>query len=223
VVVGALLLPIIAVPDLAWGVGGRLTPVAYPQDWARVRAVLAEDPHPGAVLALPFGAIRSFDWNAGRPQLDPAPRYLPRSVVVDDTLVVGGPGGTPIAVAGEDARSRAVAERLDDPAGLAASGVGWVLVERGTPGAGPGPAVAALPRVVDGPWLTLLRVPGPVAEASTAPPAAWIAVVGAHLAALAAVLAAAVAAVVVCGQPLSRRLRSVTVSRRRARGRRESL
>ena len=139
-------------------------------------------------------------------------------MVVDDTLVVGGPDGSRIAVAGEDTRSRAVADRLDDPAGLAALGIGWVLVERGTPGAGPTPAVAALPRVVDGEWLTLLRVPGPVAGAPSAPPAARFAVVGAHLVAMAAVLAAAV----VRGQALSGRLLGVTVTRRRARRGRES-
>jgi hypothetical protein len=100
VAAGALVLPVIAVPDLAWGVGGRLGPVAYPAEWDRVAAVLAADPAPGDVLALPFGAIRSFGWNAGRPQLDPAPRYLPRPVVVDDTLVVGSVVGSVGAASG---------------------------------------------------------------------------------------------------------------------------
>ena len=89
----ALLLPVIAVPDLVWGVGGRLQPVAYPADWQRVRDVVAADAGPGDVLVLPFGAYRSFDWNDDRPQLDPAPRWLTRPTVVDDELVVGGAAG----------------------------------------------------------------------------------------------------------------------------------
>ena len=131
------------------------------------------------MLALPFGAVRSFAWNAGRPQLDPAPRYLPRPVVVDDTLLVAGPGGT-IDVAGEDPRSRAAAAAQHDPAALAALGIGWVLVERGTPGPPPSAAVAALPRVVDGPWLTLLRVPDPVATPGPDPGVLAL-TIGAHL------------------------------------------
>jgi hypothetical protein len=221
----ALLLPVLAVPDLAWGVGGRLGPVAYPADWERVRAALADDPHPGAVLALPAGAVRSFGWNAARPQLDPAPRYLPRPVVVDDALVVGDPDGSAVAVAGEDPRAAAVTAAAGDPAALAALGIGWVLLERGTPGAPPSPAVAALPRVVDGHWLVLLRVPG-AAEPPSPSTAAVVAVLGAHGVALAVVLAAAVAAAVVTGgsgtrsAALSRASDRVTVCARRNRGRR---
>jgi hypothetical protein len=227
VAVGALLLPLVAVPDLAWGVGGRLAPVAYPHDWERVRAALADDPRQDAVLALPFAAVRSFAWNAGRPQLDPAPRYLPRPVVVDRTLLVAGPGAT-IRVGGEDARSAAAAAAAHDPAALAALGIGWVLVERGTPGPGPSAAVAALPRVVDGPWLTLLRVPDPVPAPGPGPVASAL-VVGAHLIAVAALAVAAFSLVVSAvtarpaGRPWSRHLSgrspTVTVSARSARRR----
>jgi hypothetical protein len=223
VVVAALLLPVAALPDLAWGAGGRLQPVAFPDDWARVRDVLATDPHPGAVLALPFGAVRSFGWNAGRPQLDPAPRFLPRPVVVDDELVVGRSGEPALRVAGEDPRARAVGAARDDPAALGALGVGWVLVEHGTPGPPPGPAVAALPQVVAGHWLTLLRVPGVAAEPGPAV-GAVLAVLGADALALAAVLAAAAAVVAggPPGSPLSTARGRVTVCGRRAPGRRES-
>ncbi|RBY90430.1 hypothetical protein DQ244_13405 [Blastococcus sp. TBT05-19] len=147
------LLPVITLPDLAWGVGGRLQAVEYPADWQRVRDALHGQE--GDVLVLPFGAYRSFDWNEGRPQLDPASRWLPRPTVTDDELVVGGR-----PVAGEDVRARTVAAAAGDPAELARLGVGWVLVERGTPGR-PVPAeVDALPVVVDGPDLRLHRVPG---------------------------------------------------------------
>ena len=160
----ALLLPLIATPDLVWGVGGRLQPVAYPADWQRVRDVLAADEGPGDVLVLPFGAYRSFGWNDDRPQLDPAPRWLSRPTVVDDALVVDGR-----VVAGEDVRAAEVAEVADDPAALARLGVGWVLVEHGTPGAVVPSAVLSLPLALDGEDLDLYRVPGAVGGPEPSP------------------------------------------------------
>jgi hypothetical protein len=159
-----MLLPLLAVPDLVWGVGGRLQPVAYPADWQRVRAVLGEDDGPGDVLVLPFGAYRAFAWNGDRPQLDPAARWLPRPVVADDALVVGGR-----TVAGEDDRAREVGAVAGNPAALAELGVGWILVERGTPGPAVPAAVAALPLVVGGVDLDLYRVPGARAAPEPSP------------------------------------------------------
>lgn len=152
--VAAALVAVVAVPDLAWGVGGRLVPVAYPGDWGHVRAVLAADPAPGDVLVLPVGAVRAFGWNAGRPQLDPAPRYLTRPTVVDDTLLVSGQ-----VVDGEGQRTRTVISAAADPEALARLGIGWILVERGTPGPPLPAAVLALPNVFAGQWLDLYRLP----------------------------------------------------------------
>jgi hypothetical protein len=164
-VVGAsVLLPLVALPDLVWGIGGRLQPVDYPADWQRVRDTLAADDRPGDVLVLPFGAYRAFDWNDDRPQLDPAPRWLPRPTVVDDALVVGGR-----VVEGEDTRARSAAAVVDDPAALAELGIGWVLVEHGTPGPPVPDGVADLPVVADGNDLTLHRVRGDVAETPPSP------------------------------------------------------
>jgi hypothetical protein len=154
VAAAAVLLPVVAVPDLVWGVGGRLQPVDYPDDWQRVRDALADEPGPGDVLVLPFGAYRAFDWNDDRPQLDPAARWLPRPTVTDDALFVDGR-----AVEGEDLRARAVAAAVDDPQELAELGIGWVLVEHGTPGRDVPDAVTALPLAVDGAELDLHRVP----------------------------------------------------------------
>ncbi|WP_236830173.1 hypothetical protein [Blastococcus sp. KM273128] len=169
-----VVLPLVALPDLAWGVGGRLQPVAYPADWQRVRDALDGAEGTGDVLVLPFGAYRAFGWNDGRPQLDPAPRWLPLPAVTDDALVVGGR-----AVAGEDRRARAVAAAAGDPRALAALGVGWVLVERGTPGRAVPAAVGSLPVVVDGADLRLHRVPG--ARPAPGPsPVRVTAVVAAH-------------------------------------------
>ncbi|WP_346618803.1 hypothetical protein [Blastococcus montanus] len=176
-VAGLLALPLIAMPDLVWGAGGRLQPVRYPADWDRVREALTDD-GTGDVLVLPFGAYRAFDWNDDRPQLDPAARWLSRPVVADDDLVVGGR-----TVAGEDLRARAVAPAGDDPAALADLGIGWVLVERGTPGRPVPEGVAALPLIVDGADLRLYRVPG--ARPGPSPSAVRVvAVVGAHAVAL---------------------------------------
>ncbi|MFC7612781.1 hypothetical protein ACFQV2_03115 [Actinokineospora soli] len=152
VVLAAAVFPIAVLPDLAWGGWGRLAPVSYPDDWDRVAAVLAEDPRPGDVLALPLSAFRRFAWNDDRTQLDPAPRYLPRPVVIDDTLYVGGR-----PVAGEDRRMAEIRATLPESPGR--HGIGWVLVEHGTPGPVDAALLGRLEQVHSGPWLTLYRVP----------------------------------------------------------------
>ncbi|MGY2003498.1 hypothetical protein [Blastococcus sp. SYSU DS1024] len=171
-VAAVLVLPLVALPDLAWGVGGRLQPVSYPADWERVRQRLSAEDATGDVLVLPFGTYRSFGWNADRPLLDPAPRWLPRPTVTDDELVVGGR-----PVAGEDQRARAAAAAADDPRALADLGIGWVLVERGTPGRVVPDAVDRLPLAVDGADLRLHRVPG--ARPAPAPSPVRVTAVGA--------------------------------------------
>jgi hypothetical protein len=176
----ALLVPLVGVPDLAWGIGGRLHAVHYPADWQRVRDTLAADDAPGDVLALPFGAYRAFGWNDSRPQLDPAPRWLGRPAVVDDDLVVDGR-----TVAGEDTRASEVAAVIDDPAALARLGIGWVLVEHGTPGRPVPASITALRPVYAGEDLDLYRLPGAVAAPHRSP-GRVTAVVLAHACALGA-------------------------------------
>ena len=153
-------------PDLAWGGFGRLEPVHYPADWAAVREELAG--RPGDVAVYPLSAFRRFDWNDRRTQLDPAPRFLPGTTVVDDSLSVGGR-----VVAGEDPRAARL--RRGD-----LSGIGWVLVERGTPGRVDENLLARLEKVHDGPDLALYRVPGAVPAEPNGPPVApvvlaWVA------------------------------------------------
>jgi hypothetical protein len=197
----AALLPVLLLPGLAWGVGGRLEPVRYPRDWDTVRAELARDPHPGDVLVLPFQPFRQFGWNDRRTQLDPAPRFLPRSVVVDDTLVVGDR-----ALRGEDRRAAEVGAAIGDPDRLARLGIGWVLVEHGTPGAVEPAELAGLMPVYDGRWLTLYRVPGPVSD----PPAGVSDFAAARATVLAVDAAAVLAVVVALGAWLRRRLPAST-------------
>ena len=128
----------------------------YPADWLAVRDHLGGDPRPGDVLVLPFETFRQFGWNGDRTQLDPAPRVLPRTVVADDSLPVNG-----VVVPGEDQRADAARQLIerggDLRTGLQALGIGWVLVEHGTPGP-PLPALDSFAAELDGPWLTLYRV-----------------------------------------------------------------
>ncbi len=149
IVVPAALLPLVLMPDLAWGGWGRLEPVQYPDDWAAVSTKLSG--RPGDVLALPLSAFRKYAWNDYRTQLDPAPRFLPSTVLIDDTLRVGSQ-----AIAGEDKRL----ERVRATEDLAGEGIGWVLVEHGTPGTVDPRFLQGATEVWSGPWLTLYRAPG---------------------------------------------------------------
>lgn len=168
IVVGALLLPIVILPDLAWGAAGRLEPVRYPRDWQAVSSILAHDDRAGDVLTAPLSAYRRFSWNADRTQYDPALRYLPRTVVVADSLKVG-----PTLVRGEDPRAAAVTAAANQGKPLGPYGIGWVLVERGTPG--PAIDVGRLHPVYQGKWLTLYRVPSHVTPGAGWPPATpWV-------------------------------------------------
>ena len=154
----AVLLPLVTMPDFAWAGLGRLRTVEYPSDWAAVRTVLESSEEPGDVLALPMSAFRRFAWNRDRTQLDPAPRYLPRTTVTDDVVYVGGH-----PIAGEDTRTAAVRAALASGQSLGGQGIGWVLVEHGTPGAVDPSILSSLRETWSGPWLTLYRVPGPIA------------------------------------------------------------
>ncbi|MEV0157654.1 hypothetical protein AB0H57_28570 [Micromonospora sp. NPDC050686] len=149
----ALLLPVVVLPDLAFGAAGRLRPVSYPADWDAVAARL--DGRPGEVLSLPFGAYRAYPWNGGRTVLDPLPRYVDAEVLVDDTLWVGD-----LRVAGENRRAAEVGRVLAGGGPVAATGVRWVVVQRM---AGVGPvdpaALAGLRVVYAGESLTLYENP----------------------------------------------------------------
>lgn len=115
--------------DLAWGVGGALKPVHYPVGWQRVAERIDG---PGDVAVLPGGMFRKFPYSGKVAVLDPAPRMLPRDVLQTGELPVRGR-----TVAGEGTRAREVETALlhgDSARRLGELGVGWVLVERTTPG-----------------------------------------------------------------------------------------
>ena len=191
----ASLLVVAALPDLAWGVGGALRPVQYPDDWTRVAATIGASERDVAVL--PSGTFRVFPFSGDVPVLDPAPRWLAADVLQTGDLPVGGQ-----VVAGEGERAREVEDQLlagraPDPS----LGVGWVLIEATSRGefGRVDEALGALDAVHAGPDLLLYRVP----DAVTPPPADRTAAVATHL--LWAGLTLAAGAIVAAGTVRSRR------------------
>jgi hypothetical protein len=204
VLVGCL--AVATMPDLAGGLAGRLAAREYPADWTAARGVLDAAPDRARVLILPWGAFRRFAWTGPDAVLDPAPRLLPRQVVVSDALAVGGE-----RVPEEGLGARAVAaaltdDRLDD-AELRDIHVGWVLIEHGTPGGLPQLPADWRP-AFEGAELTLLRAPEPVPAAPRPTTFRLAAVLGAHLA---AVLLLGAAAAAMSGNAISARRKQRSV------------
>ncbi|MET7771360.1 hypothetical protein [Nocardia sp. NPDC005366] len=178
--VAALFIALLVVPllDLAWGVGGSVRPVHYPIGWQRVAEEIEK---PGDVAILPGGMFRRFPYSGKVAVLDPAPRMLPRDVLQTGRLPVRG-----LTVAGEGTRAVEVENTLlhGDPAQrLADLGVGWVLVERSTPGplGDSAKTLAQLePRYADD-HFALYRVPGAADRATESQGAHRIIAIVAHL------------------------------------------
>ncbi|MEQ6901731.1 hypothetical protein [Nocardioides sp. YIM 152588] len=128
--------PVLLLPSLAWGAAGELRLSVYPGEWDRVAAEIDAADGSGATVVLPWtGSYRGFDFNHRRAVLDPAPRYLPGEVVIDDRVLLGG-----TTVPGEDPRAAEIGAALaaaDPAAALRDLGVRWVLVERGMGAAEP--------------------------------------------------------------------------------------
>lgn len=168
---------IATLPDLAWGVGGKVAAVQYPPGWAQVAARINADPRPVAVL--PVGSMRLFDWAGAAPVLDPLPRWVRADVLTTGDLEIGDR-----TVYGEGQRAREVQQILVEGADreqLAEAGVGWVVVESGS-----GANLLELPVAYTDEDLTLYRVGG-----SSPPAEGRIIVLAAHLAWLATLLAGA--------------------------------
>ncbi|MGY1894568.1 hypothetical protein [Nocardia gipuzkoensis] len=156
VFVALLVLPLY---DLAWGAGGAVRAVHYPAGWQRVAERIDG---PGDVAVLPGGMFRKFRYSGPAPVLDPAPRMLPNDVLQTGELPVRGR-----TVSGEGARARKVEALLlqgGSAPDLARLGVGWVLVERTTPGplGASATTLAQLERSYEDADLALYRVPGVV-------------------------------------------------------------
>ncbi len=146
--------PLALLPSLAWG-ASDLRRSTYPADWDRVAERIAAAP-PATTVVLPWsGSYRRFAWAQDRAVLDPAPRYLPGEVLVDDRTFLSD-----LVVASEDPRVARISAALGESspsevaAALRALGVRWVLVEKGQ-GAGAQPAGLV---EVDGSALRLIDV-----------------------------------------------------------------
>jgi hypothetical protein len=166
VIVFALALPLAALPDLAWGVGGRLEPATYPAAWTDARKVIETSTVRGDILVLPFSSYRKPSWNHDTSVLDPAGRFFDRTTVTNDDLVVSGR-----TIAGEDPRAARIQNVLRGKAirrGLARHGIGLVVVDTDAPG-----APAALRQVrgareldVRGDSIRVFAIPGARPQAS---------------------------------------------------------
>jgi hypothetical protein len=155
----AVLAPVLLLPGLAWGAGGRLRPAEYPAGWLAAARELDASPVRGSVLLLPWQTYRTPSWNHGETVLDPWTRLLSRPLIWNDGTRVGA-----VELAPDDPRARAldgvIGGRGPLTAVLRAAGVRFVLDDA----AGPDPGVRArLPGavvIIQAPGLTVYRLPG---------------------------------------------------------------
>jgi hypothetical protein len=136
VAVLVVLLPALCLPSMAWGLGGDLRPVTYPAEWFRAKAAIDADltQRGGATVVLPWrGTYRGFAWNDRRAMLDPAPRFFPGEVLIDDRIYLGDSTGGRV-LGNEDPELAEVTAALADEdvaRALAGRGVARVVVEKG--------------------------------------------------------------------------------------------
>jgi hypothetical protein len=186
---------LLALPDLAWGVAGKVEPVHYPTDWTTVAALINRDP--GEVAVLPADTMRQFAWSGRAPVLDPLPRWVRADVLMTGDLIISG-----VTIPGEGDRAHRVRRLLltgADPVALRRDGVGWLVVEVGTPG---DMGLAArtferLPVAYRGQDLVLFRVGGTAADV---PADRRLLAVIAHLVWLATLIGALIGTTVVFGR-----------------------
>ncbi|OBF02902.1 hypothetical protein A5730_23235 [Mycobacterium sp. ACS4054] len=182
---------VVALPDLAWGVWGQLSPVRYPSGWAAVAAAINQ--RPGPVAVLPAGTMRLYTWSGRAPVLDPLPRWVRADVLSTGDLVISG-----TVIPGEGNRARAVQQLLlagPNASALAPAGVAWLVVESDTAGdmGVSARTLSALTPVYRDDGLALYRIGGEAAGVSAG---ARTVTLIAHLAWLAALLAGGAGAAV---------------------------
>lgn len=122
--------PAMLLPAMAWGIGGALQPASYPDEWHQVRRQLEVADDGGAMVVLPWlGSYRGYAWNDHRAVLDPAPRFFPGEVLIDDRVLLGER-----TLPSEERRLAEIGDALEGPdaaSELRRLGVRWVLVEKG--------------------------------------------------------------------------------------------
>jgi hypothetical protein len=184
---------LLCLPDLAWGVGGKVESVHYPSDWATVASLINRDPE--TVVVLPADTMRRFAWSGPAPVLDPLPRWVRANVLITGDLVISG-----VTVPGEGNRAHEVQRLLlagADPIAVRRAGVGWLVVEEGTPGdmGSAARTLERLPVTYRGRDLTLYRVGG---AAAGVPADRRLLAVMAHLAWLQMLIGGAIGMTVAC-------------------------
>jgi hypothetical protein len=116
---------IAVLPDLVWGVAGKVRSVQYPAGWSAVAEVL--NAAPGTVAVLPPDSMRLFNWSGPAPVLDPLPRWVRADVLATGDLTISGE-----TLLGEGAHARLIQRALlagVPPMELAAAGVDWIVLE----------------------------------------------------------------------------------------------
>ncbi|MFC4069845.1 hypothetical protein [Actinoplanes subglobosus] len=181
----AALLPVVLLPDLAFGAMGQLRPVRYPADWERVATLVSQSP--GEVLSLPFEGYQRYAWAGGVVIRDPAPRILDVPVLMNDALRVG-----PVTVDGESPRAGAAGALLAAGRPAAEAGTRWVLVARGTQEPD-NSVLSGLRLVYDGRYLQLWENPSAPAVIELADSGRRIAALVAHVIAAAIVISGVLA------------------------------
>jgi hypothetical protein len=155
---------VLSLPDLAWGAAGKVEPVRYPAEWPAVATLINHDP--AEVAVLPADTMRRFAWSGPAPVLDPLPRWLRADVLSTGDLTISG-----ASVRGEGDRARDLQRMLlkgAEPQRLRDAGVGWLVIEFGTPGdmGLSARTLDRLPATYRGRDLALYRIGGTKAGAS---------------------------------------------------------
>jgi hypothetical protein len=83
----AACLPLLVLPALAWGLGGRIATSTYPADWYAAAGQL--DPAPARTLFLPWHGYQPFPFTDGRTVATPAPAFFPGSMLSSSAVEVG--------------------------------------------------------------------------------------------------------------------------------------
>jgi hypothetical protein len=180
---------LLALPDLAWGAWGAVSPVRYPRGWTAVAAAINADPR--TVAVLPAGTMRRFSWSGPAPVLDALPRWLRADVLSTGDLAISG-----VVIHGEGDRARSVQDLLlsgPDPGALAPAGIGWLVVESDSAGdmGAAARTLDALTPVYRDDEFALYRIGG---DAAGVPAARRAATLVAHLAWLAMLITGAAGA-----------------------------
>ena len=187
VLVCALFLPVVLLPDATTVTWPTVRPVTIPEGIQRAADVVAaeDDEQDCRMVSLPWRSYRLYTWGSGDTSSDLAARMFDCSVVAEDALQVGD-----VLVSGENGLAAETGEALAGgrPAEyLPALGVGWVVVQRDDPDSA-GLDLSGLQQEYLDDSVGLYRVPGAATRPASVPVSrqvfVWFATLISFLAAL---------------------------------------